>query len=465
MEQVQSLPSSFRDPSGWVYSQNQAILRQVNLRYKEDYDLLMGSGLYATLIKKDLLIPHTEVKISPLHPAVSYKVIKPEKIKFISYPYEWSFSQLKDAALLTLAVQKEALQSGMILKDASAFNIQFRDGSPIFIDTLSFTRYVNGTPWIAYRQFCQHFLVPLALMSYIDARLNKLSSQYIDGIPLDLGSRLLPASTWMNFGLLTHIHLHSKSQKQVRTIMEDTKRISTANISRNAMEALLESLQATIRNIKWDINKENWAEYYQDTNYSKTAFKEKERIVLEMLNQVKPKSVLDLGANTGFFSFLAANDAGCSVLSTDFDPGAVEMNYLHCKRNMTKNVLPLIIDLTNPSAAVGWNNLERDSFISRCQVDMVMALALVHHLTIANNVPLEYVSQLLSKLGRYLLIEFVPKEDSRAAILLSSRDDIFENYDLKGFKKAFEANFKLLLENKIPESERTILLFERNKVD
>lgn len=459
------MPSSFRDPSGWVYSQNQAILRQVNLLYKEDYDLLMDSELYATLIKKDLLIPHTEVKMSPLHPAVSYKVIKPEKIKFISYPYEWSFSQLKDAALLTLAVQKEALQSGMILKDASAFNIQFRDGSPIFIDTLSFTRYVNGTPWIAYRQFCQHFLVPLALMSYIDARLNKLSSQYIDGIPLDLGSRLLPASTWMNFGLLTHIHLHAKSQKQVHTNMEDTKRISTANISRNAMEALLESLQATIRNIKWDINKENWAEYYQDTNYSKTAFKEKERIVLEMLNQVKPKSVLDLGANTGFFSFLAANDAGCSVLSTDFDPGAVEMNYLQCKRNMTKNVLPLIIDLTNPSAAVGWNNLERDSFISRCQVDMVMALALVHHLTIANNVPLEYISQLLSKLGRYLLIEFVPKEDSRVAILLSSRDDIFENYDLKGFKKAFEANFRLLLENKIPESERTILLFERNKVD
>ncbi|MEI7526409.1 MAG: hypothetical protein WCJ95_18825, partial [Mariniphaga sp.] len=186
------LSSSFRDPSGFLFYEEGKLLRQVNGCYKEDYDLLMGSGLYTRLVEKNLLIPHQELTGHQGLNGSTYKVIEPEKVGFISYPYEWSFSQLKDAAFATLEIQKIALQYGMTLKDATAYNVQFHKGRPVFIDTLSFEIYQEGKPWQAYKQFCQHFLAPLALMGYTDIRLNQLLKLYIDGIPLDLTSRLLP---------------------------------------------------------------------------------------------------------------------------------------------------------------------------------------------------------------------------------------------------------------------------------
>ena len=207
------LPSSFRDPSGFLFQQDGIIYRQVNLVCKDNYDHLMDSGLYQALINDNLLIPHEEADIEPLVPERAYRTIKPEVIPFVSYPYEWCFSQLKDAALTTLKVQRKALDFGMSLKDCSAFNIQFRKGRPVFIDTLSFEKYREGQPWVAYRQFCQHFLAPLALMGYKDVRLNQLFRVYIDGLPLDFTSCLLPWRTRLRFSLLSHLHLHARSQE------------------------------------------------------------------------------------------------------------------------------------------------------------------------------------------------------------------------------------------------------------
>lgn len=188
------LPASFRDPSGFLFQQDGVIYRQVNLVYKDDYGHLMDSGLYQALVDDNLLIPHEEVGIEPPIPELAYKIIKPEQIPFISYPYEWCFSQLRDAALTTLKVQKKALDFSMSLRDSSAYNIQFKNGRPLFIDTLSFGKYREGQPWVAYRQFCQHFLAPLTLMSYKDIRLSQLLCTYIDGLPLDLTGCLLPGS-------------------------------------------------------------------------------------------------------------------------------------------------------------------------------------------------------------------------------------------------------------------------------
>ena len=178
------LTSSFRDPSGFMFHQDGVLYRQVNQSYQEDYDLLMESGLYQHLSSARALISHEEcsLDIAPV-PGLAYKVLKPEPIPFVSYPYEWCFDQLKDAAVLTLSIARRALQYGMILKDASAFNVQFKNGRPIFIDTLSFERYLPGAPWIAYKQFCQHFLAPLALMAKKDIRLAQLMRLYINGIP------------------------------------------------------------------------------------------------------------------------------------------------------------------------------------------------------------------------------------------------------------------------------------------
>ena len=210
-----STSGSFRDPSGFIFTVNDTLYRQVNHLYKEEYDLIMSSGLYDHLKKSKTLVAHQEVSLdlSP-DPQIAYKVIKPDPIAFISYPYEWCFSQLKEAAILTLAIAKRSLAYGMSLKDASAYNVQFKNGRAIFIDSLSFEKYIEGKPWIAYRQFCQHFLAPLALMAYRDVKMNQLLRTNIDGVPLDIASKLLPLRTRLNFGLLTHIHLHAKSQQR-----------------------------------------------------------------------------------------------------------------------------------------------------------------------------------------------------------------------------------------------------------
>ena len=212
------LPSSFRDPSGFIFTHNNILYRQVNQCYAADFDQLTDSGLYDALVKSEYLIPHevlTDDDASALSSATGvYRIIKPQPILTISYPYEWCFSQLKDAALLTLKIQLIAMRFGMTLKDASAYNIQFYHGKPVFIDTLSFEKYEEGKPWVSYKQFCQHFLAPLALMSRTDVRLSQLMRNYIDGIPLDLASRLLSKRSYLNFSLLSHIHLHAKTQQK-----------------------------------------------------------------------------------------------------------------------------------------------------------------------------------------------------------------------------------------------------------
>ena len=208
------LPGSFRDPSGFLFRRGGTLYRQVNRVYREDYDLLLSSGLYDELAEAGLLVRHVTADIEPFIPDRSYLVIKPEEVGFISYPYEWCFSQLRDAALATLEIQKKAIDRGMSLKDASAYNIQFVRGRPTLIDTLSFEKYPEGRPWVAYSQFCRHFLAPLYLMSRKDVRLSSLLRVNIDGIPLDLASGLLPFRTRFRLPALLHIHLHARSEKK-----------------------------------------------------------------------------------------------------------------------------------------------------------------------------------------------------------------------------------------------------------
>lgn len=456
----EKVSGSFRDPSGFMFRHEGILYRQVNLHYRQEYDLLMASGLYEQLTKSRALIPHTEesTDLAPV-PENAYKVIRPQTVGFISYPYEWSFDQLKDAAILTLAIARRALEYGMALKDASAYNVQFHEGRPIFIDTLSFEKYEEGLPWVAYRQFCQHFLAPLALMASKDVRLLQLLQVNIDGIPLDLASSLLPTSTRLNLGLSSHIHLHASSQKKYAD-----KEVSQAEVkgkfSRGAMETLIESLLSTVRALKVkEINTE-WADYYQANNYTEASFEAKRAVVKDFISKVAPQTVWDLGGNTGEFS-RAASELGIPTVSMDIDPGAVQQNYQLVKKNKEKNMLPLVMDLTNPSPALGWRNQERQSLRERGEASLIMALALIHHLAIANNVPLRDVADFFADLGPYLVIEFVPKEDSQVARLLASRLDIFPNYTLEGFKQAFQARYTILEEHPVEGSKRTLLLMRR----
>lgn len=452
----EQLSASFRDPSGFLFSRAGVLYRQVNRRYEQEYARLMESGLYEKLVKVGLLVAHIETDQAPAEVETAHKVIQPEEVPFISYPYEWAFGQLKDAALATLSIQRRALKVGMSLKDASAYNIQFVRGKPTLIDTLSFELYKEGQPWVAYRQFCQHFLAPLALMALNDVRLNQLLRVYIDGVPLDLASGLLPSRTRLNFGLLTHIHLHASAQKRYAGAEVKSR---SGTMSKQAMTGLIDSLEAAVRKLDWNPGGTEWGNYYDITNYSDAAFQHKKQLVGEWTARVKPARVWDLGANNGVFSRVAG-EAGAYVVSSDIDPAAVEQNYRQMKADKTENLLPLLLDLTNPSPALGWSNQERDSFSARGPVDLILALALIHHLAISNNVPLSQVGRFFRGLGKWLVIEFVPKADSQVQKLLVSREDIFPNYTREGFEAAFRQNYAIREAVPLQDSQRLLYLME-----
>ncbi|MDR3502404.1 MAG: SAM-dependent methyltransferase [Legionella sp.] len=448
--------SSYRDPCSQIYKREHVIFRQFSSKGIDAYKKLMQSGLYDLLQSKHYLIPHEEVSLTQALDSHAEAVIRPEQIKFISYPYEWCFSQLKDAALLTLEIARLALEHGMILKDASAYNVQFHHGKPIFIDTGSFDIYEEGMLWPAYKQFCMHFLAPLALMAKKDLRLGLLTKEFSDGIPLDLASQLLPFKSKCSVSLYTHIHLHAKAQKKYH----DTKKQIKGSISKMGLFGILSNLSSAVKRLKISQKESEWSDYYQNTNYSDKAHQHKIDIVRELTEKVKPRAVWDLGGNDGFYSHIAAQ-TGADVITFDSDVLAIEQNYLRNKRNKKTKLLPLLQNLVNPSTMMGWGQSEREGLKERGEADLVIALALIHHIAISHHIPFHYIAEYFSSLGRTLLIEFVAKDDTQVQRLLRNRVDIFDSYHIEQFKNAFSKYYEIKEEIPIAETCRTIFLMEQ----
>ncbi|GHT01413.1 50S ribosomal protein L11 methyltransferase [Synergistales bacterium] len=463
---MKTLAASFRDPSGRVYSLDDGnIIRSVQKSYAPDYNYATEQNLFLSLREKGLLIDFEESKDHMVSGA--WKTLSVERIPVVTYPYEWSFSQLKDAALLTLQINRDALAHGMILKDASAFNVQFTHGKPIFIDILSFERRLDDSPWVAYGQFCRHFLAPLLLMAKRDLRYGFLTRDFIDGIPLDFTSAALPRGTWLSVSTLLHIHMHSWMQGRfgdTRAIAEGKKKDTNARVSDKSLLDITDGLLSAVNAISLSHFSTEWGDYYSDTNYSTEAFKAKENLLRRILNEKKLATVLDVGANNGHFSRIASETAQL-VIAPDIDPLAVEKHYRYLRDESGQkklNIIPMIIDLTNPSPSLGWACSERSSFFERCGANLVLALALVHHLAISNNVPLPMIAEMFASLGENLLIEFVPKEDSQTRRLLTSRKDVFPSYNEAGFREAFSRYFVIEDCIPVPESERKLFVMKRN---
>ncbi|NQT94566.1 MAG: SAM-dependent methyltransferase [Lentisphaerae bacterium] len=449
---------SFRDPSGFIFRRDGVLYRQVNACYAKTYEMLMRSGLYDDLVASGLLVEHTDVSDSVAGCGDEcHGIIMPREIPFVSYPYEWAFSQLKSAALITLEIQKRALHRGMSLKDASAYNIQFVEGRPVFIDTLSFDPYSDGSPWVAYRQFCQHFLAPLMLMSRLDVRLNQLFRIYMDGVPLDMASKLLGWRRGFSLAAILHVHFHARAQKRYE---KDERKTSPHRMNRSALSGLIDNLESAVKAMRWRPGGTEWADYYESTNYSPEAFGYKQAFVKEAIDTCRPKVVWDLGANTRVFSRLASG-AGAATIAFDVDPAAVEKNYLQVVKEKEPNLLPLVLDLTNPSGGIGWASVERAGLVERGPADMVLAMALIHHLAISNNVPLGKIAEFFSKLCSTLVIEFVPKDDSQAQRLLSSREDVFPDYHEDGFVQEFGKLFAIERRAQVSDSQRSVYIMQR----
>jgi hypothetical protein len=437
---------SFRDPSGSIFYEQGQVFRQVSESYTAHYQHLMSSGLYAKLVEKKLLIPHVEVAHGPL-------VLKPERIPFISYPHEWSFSQLKEAALVTLEIQTIATEYGMQLKDASAYNMQFRQGKAILIDTLSFEVKTDSIPWIAYRQFCQHFLGPLAVRAYVDWRLKNLALTHIDGPPLDLVVRLLPLSQLLRPSLLIHLVLHSKFQNNP----PQKHSVGIAKPSKTATQALISSLKSAVSRIQWKFPQTLWQDYRDETSYSIEAFHHKELIIKEYLSSTQPEVVWDLGANEGHFSQLAKEFAK-EVVSLDGDPVCIDRLF-----NKKTSILPLLMDLSTPTPSFGWGEGERKSLSERGPADLLMALALIHHLYISGGIPFVQIAEYFSKLCHHLIVEFIPLEDKKI-IQMNLENRIHEDtYNESAFQSQFSKYFKIKQRNPITGSGRILFLMETIK--
>lgn len=445
--------SSFRDPSGFVFTDKGVVRRSILPVYFSQYKALKKSLFFDKLFKAGLLIPHKEISESE-----NEIIIQPEQIPFITYPYEWSFNQYKEAALLTLKLQKYSLEHGFSLKDASAFNITFHKGKAIFIDTLSFDFYVDNTPWRAYKQFVTHFFGPLLLAKYHGTQSLKLMSNFIDGIPVKLLSSMLPPKTKLNPFLYSNIHLlakfedkHNKSYKGVS---------KTKFLSKKGQLNIITSLYDYIKKISLKELSE-WGNYYDKINYSDAAFKEKAKIIESWVVDFNVKTLIDIGGNDGTF-IRQLQQKIYLALVCDIDNNAVDFNQKTSKTNNEDYMLPFVLDVLNPSPAIGFNNKERQSFIERIQSlspDVTLVLAVIHHMTLSGNVPFDMSARFFASFSKRLIIEFPKREDSWVKRLLDTKGEFkahFDFYNINDFEDNYLKYFNIVEKIQIKDSHRVM---------
>lgn len=465
MGDVQPLPGSFRDPSGSVYQVEGRILRTVNECFSRDFDFVTSTGLFKTLATEGLLLPFEVMSSDVLglsDPKPRY-VLEAPRLPFISYPYEWSFPALKAAALLHLRIHLQSLAVGVTLSDASAYNIQFQGNQPVFIDHLSFRRYLSGEMWVGHRQFCEQFLNPLLLRAFFGISHNAWYRGTQEGITTGEIRKLLKWRHCLKWNVLTHVVLQDLFQK---TSTKNTKSLQDHSLAQasfplSSFKAMLEKMFHWISQLT-PLNKgeSTWGDYDKTCSYSSTEIQSKKQFILEFAQTVQPALIWDFGCNTGEYSEAALNGGARNVVGFDFDQGALDGSYRRAvERRLSFQAL--FMDAANPSPNQGWNGHERESLQSRASADAILALALVHHLAIARNIPLVQVVNWLITLAPQGVIEFVPKNDPMVQELLSLRQDIFPDYTAEHFMALLEKKAVIIKNEIVSKSGRVLVWFKR----
>ena len=431
-------PGSFRDPSGHIHQLDGRIYRTVTDHAIEEFEFVRDSGFYARMVEAGKVVAATPVD-DATHQRVDPSarvVVEHPKLPIVSYPYEWTFSQLKAAALLHLELQIEALANGIMMSDATAFNVQFIGASPIFIDTLSFRRYREGEYWDGHKQFQEQFLIPLLLRSLFGSPHNAWFRGAQEGIPRGDFVNLLRFGHKLSWRVLSQLVLPNRFERSARggsiEISSDT--LQKAKLPKTSLEGMFRSLEKWIRGLEPKDTGEitTWQEYAGQTSYDDEDTQRKREVVGRFVSEFQPELVWDLGCNSGEYSELALEKGASHVVGWDFDQGALAAAFDR-SRDKQLPLTTLYFDATNPSPSQGWAQSERQGMLERGPADGILALAFVHHLAIARNLPLGHVADWLSRLGRGGVVEFVAKDDPMVQKLLSMREDIFPDYTLDAF--------------------------------
>lgn len=460
-------PGSFRDPSGQVFHQGDSVFRTVAARAAAEYEFVRDSGLLNGLANKGLVLSATEVDRNTLGVAAATAryLLQHPLIRFISYPYEWSFPALKAAALLHLEVQLEALDAGVSLSDATAYNVQFVGARPVFIDHLSFRRYRDGEIWSGHRQFCEQFLNPLLLRALLGVSHNAWFRGTQEGIPTAELNRLLPFRRKLSWNVLSQVVLPATLERSVgsTTASINAKDLKTPSFPLASYRALLRRLHGWISGlVPADTGKTVWADYAANHSYQSDEVRSKIDFVSAMAAAVRPGVIWDLGCNTGDYSKAALSAGAEYSIGFDFDHGALEAAFERAKAEQLA-FLPLLMDAANPSPSQGWAERERKSLSARSTADAILALAFVHHLAIGRNVPIERVVDWLIGLAPAGVIEFVPKADPMVQRMLRLRDDIFDDYTEECFLAAVNRRSRIVESKVVSAAGRRLVWFDRSR--
>ena len=463
MSDVRKERGSFRDPNGKVFLVGDRVYRTVMPRAAADFEFVRATNVWQQLLQEGLVLPEVEVDATALGDAAqgAAYVLEHPRLHYVSYPYEWSFPLLKAAALLHLDIQLRALEDGVSLTDATAYNIQFQGPEPVFIDHLSFKRYSDGEYWFGHRQFCEQFLNPLLLRAKLGVPHNAWYRGAQEGIAVTEINRLIPLRKKLSWQSFSNVLLQARLQESRIEDKEKQVASSKRRFPLTAYRHLLAGLRAWIGKLEpADTGRTVWGEYATTHSYTDEEVQQKRTFVHNFVQSKKIETLWDIGCNTGDYAKVAVEAGASRVIGFDFDQKALELAYAR-SRSEQLPILPLFLDAANPSPNQGWAQSERMGFTSRQAPDGIIALALVHHLAIAKNIPLEDVVDWLVGLSRSGVIEFVPKDDPMVQALLRMREDIFDDYHEDRFVQVLQNRARIVQSQVVSSSGRRLHWFER----
>lgn len=439
---------SFRDRDGRIYRCGDRIVRGISAGALEDYRKLEVTNFFRKFTESGRIVGTREVAALDVPLADDEKArwagfLEHERIPVVSYAYEWTFSMLRDAAVLTLDLLEAAIQENMTLKDATPYNVQFVGGKPVFIDIPSFETLPAGSTWSGYRQFCEMFLFPLMLQAYRGIDIQPMMRSSIDGVRVQTMSRMF--GFWQRFkkGVFTHVWLQAKLDSKYGGTSQNVKSdLKSAGFSKELILANVRKTRKLVQKLSWGGEGSEWGAYEEFHNYSESDHELKEAFINDCVRDGGAQTVWDIGANTGQFSRIAARHAR-QVLAMDIDHFAVERMYRKNTADGVSNILPLVQNVVDPSPNWGWRNSERSDLVSRARPDLLLCLALIHHVVITANVPLDEFIAWLASLTDQLVIEYVSRADDKVETLLRNKEDKYHDYSRENLESALAVHFDI----------------------